>query len=275
LPSGGRQAEELLDIFMEEWHDRDAPAPRVSEVCTHAWRLLLPARVGAAQPRDIARRSARSFLLLRKLLMELLLCDQDAVDAVGSSGSEQQARKRRPSDSASDQEAALLQVSPELLGNLHEGMSLELGSLERFPCRIGRTSDGGERLLVQHGAWLMLARPQNVTPGRAVVTTLWPLQQVQPLLDRGDPRILHLGMQAIRAGKLPGDASEYSPPVPADATPGQRRSVFFMMSLSFKDVRSCHSADVQLQRGRREVRSQLLRQALDFIEGWQARAGSA
>lgn len=292
---------ELLDIFVEEWRERDAPAPRLTDLCLDAWRLLADSAGGEAEerppPREYARRIVKAFVHLRALMNRLeqgrgeqpaasavarlaaspfpwanwtLTCTdvRDIVFEAGDGrGAEVRAHKRRAILAETAQaEAALLQASPSAGCAFQEGMPLELGALPRLPCRVLCCADGGERLLVLHGSYLVLARPQNVAPGRALVTTVWPLQQVQPLPERGEPRTLQLFLQALTPGKPPGDSVE--------VRGAGGRGVNFAMAVTFQDVESCHQVVLRLQRGRAEVRAQLLQQVVSFLEAWREQQGT-
>jgi len=88
-----------------------------------------------------------------------------------------------------------------------------------------------------------------------MLTTLWPVWQVQSLIDRSDPRTLQIGMNAHRPGMKPGEAVAYNPPV----------STYFTLTLSFADLKKCNEAAVHLQTRRRAVRGQMLQKAASFV----------
>merc|ERR1711920_462846 len=80
------------------------------------------------------------------------------------------------------------------------------------------------------------------------------------LIDRSDPRTLQIGMGVPRGVAPPGEAMMSTPM-------GDRPSSYVTLTLNFEDVSRCHHADQHLQRRRLEVRSQLMRKALTFVEG--------
>lgn len=248
-------------------------------------------------PEDGARRAVRCFLLLRRLLGELAETAQDAVPqerpatalppSRGPQTQERPATALPPSRGPQTQmlqpsaprrcgglvaeEVSPLQVEPSMLGNveLREGMAIDLASTSAVACSLAAPGPQGgshSRYLVLHEAWLVLAQPAAGENGEAVVTTLWPVQQVQSLIDRGDPRVVRIGMQAFFGGGPPGEAAAYNPPVCVPDASAQRRSSYYTMALHFEDVRQCHVADQHLRRRRREVRTQLLQKASRFVE---------
>eukprot|EP00913_Durusdinium_trenchii_P025257 g23711.t1 len=80
--------------------------------------------------------------------------------------------------------------------------------------------------------WLILADPRS--SDEAVITTVWPLWQVQSLIDRSDPRTLQIGMNAHQPGMKHGEAIAYNPPI----------STYFTLTLNFSDVKACNEAAV-------------------------------
>jgi len=123
---------------------------------------------------------------------------------------------------------------------------------------------------------LLLAQPDLSSPGWVVITTLWPLWQVQSFVDRSDPRVLQLGLRAARGGARPGDVSSATAgnstfAAFAPARPGgggdESPSVTFNIELIFEDTKRCHEADVHISKRRQEVRAQLKRGVIGFVEG--------
>eukprot|EP00435_Cladocopium_sp_Y103_P048031 s1613_g14.t1 len=111
-----------------------------------------------------------------------------------------------------------------------------------------------QRHLVLDPAWLVLADMENAND--AVVTTVWPIWQVQSLIDRSDPRTLQIGMNAPKPGMKPGEAVAYNPPI----------STYFTLTLNFTDVKASNEAAVHLQTRRLAIRSQMLQQVATFVE---------
>jgi len=264
--AGGAVDDSLLDAFLEEWELHRGPLIAVAEVCGNARRMLLPPAASAPAPRGPSRqpasatggvgaqRAMRSFLLLRRLLADITrYTPQVPVERVEG--------QSRPCFWASaTNEPSPLQIDTKLLGSFHEGMSFELGGAERIVCGV-TSKDGGRetRYLLLHDFWLLVVRPDLSVPGWAVVTTLWPLQQVQCLIDRSNPRLLMIAMQGLRGGPAPGEAS-------VERMGGSGPGACFTTTLSFEDVRRCHRAQSHLQGRRWEARARLLREAIAFVK---------
>ncbi|CAE7157835.1 unnamed protein product [Symbiodinium necroappetens] len=108
-----------------------------------------------------------------------------------------------------------------------------------------------QRQLLLDPTWLILAEPDVGSDSSSTVTTVWPIWQVQSLIDRSDPRTLQIGMNAHKPGMRPGEAIAYNPPV----------CTYFTLTLNFDDVKKCNEAAVHLQTRRRVVRGQMLQKA--------------
>lgn len=249
--SGGAVNDSLLDVFLEEWEVLRGPLPAVAEAASSARRLLPPPAAGARG--SVAHRAIRSFLLLRRLLADMVRHTPEVP------------RERRDEQPAPcfwaepTNEPTPLQVDPEHLGSFHEGLCFELGGSERIVCGVSTPEGGKEtRYLLLHDFWLLLVRPDLAKPGWAVVTTLWPIQQVQCLIDRSNPRLLMVAMQGHRSGLPPGECL-------AERL-GTGPSTCFTMTLNFEDVRRCHRAQAHLQGRCWEVRARLLREAVAFVK---------
>ncbi|CAE7205074.1 CLEC16A [Symbiodinium sp. KB8] len=117
-----------------------------------------------------------------------------------------------------------------------------------------------QRQLLLDPTWLILAEPDVGSDSSSTVTTVWPIWQVQSLIDRSDPRTLQIGMNAHKPGMRPGEAIAYNPPV----------CTYFTLTLNFDDVKKCNEAAVHLQTRRRVVRGQMLQKAASFFDQCQA-----
>lgn len=127
------------------------------------------------------------------------------------------------------------------------------------------------RYLLLHPFLLLLVQPDLLSPGWAVVRTLAPLRQVDSQIDHTDPRTLRLGIRLARGAACPSEASPYDPSVDAQfrlPVEEHRGSSFFMLTLSFEDVKRCHCADLHFRRRRTEVRAQLRGRIEAFVEGF-------
>ncbi|CAJ1362356.1 unnamed protein product [Effrenium voratum] len=232
----------LVDIFVEEWEQHKAGLPHLPEFFADP-RRLAPARGGLAGRRYSVQRqgivsaqnAVRSLFLTRRLLRGL----RSPAPAQG----EGQPWLRYSA------EPLPLQL-PEEASRPCEGTSLDL---EECSCVGCKTLADKARQLILDPAWLVLAEPN---PSNAVVTTVWPIWQVQSLIDRSDPRTLQIGMNAHKPGMKPGEAVAYNPPV----------STYFTLTLNFGDVKACTKAAVHLQARRRAIRSEMLQKAADFVQ---------
>jgi len=262
--AGGAVDDSLLDVFLEEWELHRGPLVAVAEVCSNARRLLPHLATSAAAVRGpagstggpAAQRAVRSFLLLRRLLADIVR-HTPQVPHDRPDGQPTLCFWAGPTN-----EPSPLQVDPKFLGSFHEGMRFELGNTDRIVCGVSTPEGGKEtRYLLLDDFWLLLVRPDLAAPGWAVVTTLWPLQQVQCLIDRGNPRLLMIAMQGYRTGPSPGEST-------AEKLGGP--TLCFTTTLNFEDVRRCHRAQGHLQGRRWEVRARLLREAVAFVNAARA-----
>lgn len=198
-----------------------------------------------------ARRTIRSFLLLRRLLLDLI---------------EQASSQRRGLQGGLcvvEEPSPLATEETECPDALREGALFDIGSVERVMCSVSSYGSKSTRYLVIHDFWLLLAQPDLSTPGSAVVKTLWPLWQVQSFVDRCDPRILQVGLRARQGGAQPGGAQ----PVFRSVSAGEESvSAFFTLTIEFDDMERCRAVDDHFRSRREEVREQLLLQATAFAE---------
>jgi hypothetical protein len=251
-----RNADNLLDVILEEWEWHTAPLVSVTEVCGDARQMLLRPAAGASSGAAAAdRRPVRSFLTLRRLFMSI-------VKYVPQVPREQSAAGQPLGGCFWEgpcPEASPVEVDVERQGSFREGLSFEMGSSDRIVCGVA-AQDGTKhtRYLLLHDVWLILVQPDLKTPGWAVVTTLWPIHLIQSQVDRSDPRSLQIGMQAHRGGAAPGEAA-----VPSTGFGAERKGS--LLTLNFEDVSRCHTADMHLRKSRQEVRTQLMQQALAFV----------
>merc|ERR1719440_2411430 len=77
----------------------------------------------------------------------------------------------------------------------HEGECIELGGVERIMCSMRMAGSKSMRYLLIHDYWLVLAKPDLAAPGCGIVTLLWPLWQVETLVDGSDPCTLQLTLR--------------------------------------------------------------------------------
>lgn len=214
--------------------------------------------------RDVVQKIIRSFLLIRRLLGDLVRYAPQVPSQVTS-----EAKAETPCSlwvSASD-ESSPLQLAGEVNNEFSEGASFEIGKIDRIVCSIFAPSGKKTRYLVLHDFWLLLCEPDLSMPGFAIVTTLWPLRQVTSFKDRSDPRTLRIGMCALPGGPLPREASASSIPLcPPPAGMEKSQSSYFALTLHFEDVKACHCADLHISGRIQEVRAQLVRQALAFVD---------
>jgi hypothetical protein len=168
------------------------------------------------------------------------------------------------------EEEFLLKLAEEAADSFQEGRSFELGRQDRIVCGVVTHEGRHTRYLMLHPFFLLLVQPDLQKIGLAVVRTLCPVRQVEPMIDRTDPRTLKLGIRLPKGAHCPGEASTYEPAgtdggprLPAEE---QRGSAFFMLTLSFEDVKRCLCADQHLRKCRQEVREQLRARVENFIE---------
>ncbi|CAK9077203.1 unnamed protein product [Durusdinium trenchii] len=138
-----------------------------------------------------------------------------------------------------------------------EGSQIASNGYSGISCSLASPAKAQRRLMLDP-TWLILADPRS--SDEAVITTVWPLWQVQSLIDRSDPRTLQIGMNAHQPGMKHGEAIAYNPPI----------STYFTLTLNFSDVKACNEAAVHLQMRRLAIRTQMLQKATGFIEKCQA-----
>lgn len=166
-----------------------------------------------------------------------------------------------------------LHIAEEVVDGYKEGRSFEVGRQDRIVCGVG-TPEGGRctRYLVLHHYLLLLVQPDLVNPGWASVRTVLPVRFVEPHVDRAaDPRTLRLCVRLAKGTECPGEAWSYDPASTTDpslklAAEELRGSAFFMLTLSFEDVRRCDCAQVHLEKQREEVRAQLRHRVEAFVD---------
>mmetsp|Transcript_61450 Transcript_61450/g.143822 ORF Transcript_61450/g.143822 Transcript_61450/m.143822 type:complete len:806 (-) Transcript_61450:182-2599(-) len=250
----------LVDVFCEEWEQHKAGLPHLPEFFADPRRLAPPeggSAVGVGRRSSMQRPSivvaaqhaVRSLLMCRRLVRSLPGAVPKAEEQPGGP------QWLRYSD-----EPLPIQLPMEASGRLREGGVVELRNYTCICCSMA--SKKVQRQLLLDPTWLILAEPDvsSDSSTTAVVTTVWPIWQVQSLIDRSDPRTLQIGMNAHKPGMRPGEAIAYNPPV----------CTYFTLTLNFDDVKKCNEAAVHLQTRRRGVRGQMLQKAASFFEQCQA-----
>lgn len=269
----------VLDVLMEEWVVHTAVPVNITELCSNPRRFLLsasPSRPsvagrgrGSARPSfsgldgaKTMQKAVRCYFLIRRLLKDF--------STFGP-----QVPRAPPPDHfshlsspwiAPSKEVPLLVIDDEEAQAFKEGMSFEIGRTERIVCGIAAPNGKHTRYLVLHDFFFVLVQPDLASPGWCVVRTLWPLQQVQSLIDRSDPRTLQVGMHSYQPGNSPGEAVCGSAQQPLGDHGEEKVGAYYTLTLNFEDFRRCHAADVHLQRRRTEVRASLMRKAVNFVE---------
>eukprot|EP00929_Paragymnodinium_shiwhaense_P048217 TRINITY_DN24407_c0_g2_i1.p1 TRINITY_DN24407_c0_g2~~TRINITY_DN24407_c0_g2_i1.p1 ORF type:complete len:804 (-),score=123.80 TRINITY_DN24407_c0_g2_i1:105-2516(-) len=271
---GGSKDDAVLDALLEEWELHRAPPVSIGDACGSLKRLF-PSDHSAARRSVTARRpssasnpvalaaqtAARCFFVLRRTVSDL----QKHGPAVTRERANSGVQAPWHCWSAEKMPFGISEEAASL--TFREGDSFEIGLMDRVVCSVVAPQGKQMRYLLLHDYWLILAQPDLSMPGWVIVKTLWPLRQVQPLIDRGDPRTLLVSMQGFRGGAHPGDAAPLHnpcgilPPPPSD----ERPSLFYTLALVFEDVKRCHSADVHLQRKRQELRGLMLQRAAAFV----------
>lgn len=145
-------------------------------------------------------------------------------------------------------------LSLEAPGSFAEGMALDFVGFDRIVCGVASPRGKYTRYLLLHDFWFMLVQPDLASPGRATVRTLWPIWEVQALVDRGDPRTLQIFVSARCASARPGELALEGGGAAAD-TP---------VVLNFEDVGRCHAASEHLQRRRRCLRLEMMQRLASF-----------
>jgi len=269
--AGGSLDDSLLDLLLEEWEIHKAPLASVSDMCGSPRCLLPPAAPAihgvtamrrpptSSRGQQQGQKTIRSFLLLRRLLMDLAQFmpqvprERNCVPNV------------QPWSNVAFNDPMPFQVDEELASDFSENMNIEVGPMERIVCSLATTQGKQTRYLLLHDFWLLLVQPDLTMMGWAVVKTLWPLRSVQSLIDRSDPRTLRLGMNALRGAVGSGEAT-VSRSAESGGGAGDRPSMYLTLTLNFEDVTRCHSADKHLQKCRQEVRAKLMEKAVAFVD---------
>jgi len=244
----------LPDVFFEEWEVQKAPLANINELCSSP-RRLVGHRTTRPDSGDGGRKVMRRFLLLRRLSADLARFTPQAMQL--------KAADQAPScfwDGPSEDEAMPLRPEEESADGFSEGMSFEVRNIGRIVCSTTIGSGRHTRYLLLHDFLLLLVEPDLSLPGWVVVKTLWPLRQVQSLIDRSDPRTMIVGMQSHRGPAYQGAE------VCAPACPSAEANTYRAIMLHFDDVKRCHTASVHIQRRRQEVRSHVLRMISKFID---------
>lgn len=262
----------VLDLLLEEWELHKAPLGSVSDMCSNP-RLLLPTVSPTGVPGVTAMRDrrnspsneaerqgqkvVRSFLLLRRLLVDLATCmPQIPRERNHCNG-------LQPWANMAFYEQLPVQVDEEVACGLSDNMNIEVGPMERIVCSLSTAQGKQTRYFLLHDYWLLLVQPDLTMMGWAVVKTLWPIRSVQSLIDRSDPRTLRIGIHALRGSVGSGEAAVSRS---SEIGGGERPGNYLTLTLNFEDVKRCHSADRHLQNRRQEVRGHLMQKAMVFIE---------
>ncbi|CAK0886950.1 unnamed protein product [Prorocentrum cordatum] len=278
-----------------EWELHRAPPPAALREACGSVRCLLPppAGGGAGAPaewalpaahseRQHAAKAVRCLLVAQRLrhgLVEATLeQESDPEGAGGPRGALPAAPVAVPTASAAEacapggDDSCPLHIAEEKADAPVEGLVVELGRQDRLVCELVLPEGRHTRYLVLHKFLLMLVQPDLVAAGSAVVRTSVPVRQVEPHVDRGDPRSLRLGLRLPRSTPCPGEARPYDPSL-GEVEPGMRPapeelrgSSLFTVTLAFEDTRRCRIADEHLRR-RRGVARQLLQGRVEaFVE---------
>jgi len=295
--------ESFLDIFAEELEQHDGLAVDIREVSSSV-RCLLPAAMstpGQGVPdswnmpaphaeRQHAAKAVRCLLIIRQLQKELSSSAKSSspADGQGDSRAEGASEQTPAQPEASGgygadageqpvprplpltEEEQLLVMAEEVADGYVEGRSYELGRQDRIVCGVVNTEGRHTRYLCLHPFLLILVQPDLMTPGLGVVRTVCPIRQVEPMIDRSDPRTLRLGIKLAKGASCPGEAMAYDP---SGTEGGLRPPVednkfgsFFMLTLSFEDVKRCLCADQHVRLRRQEVRTEVKARVEAFIQ---------
>lgn len=244
----------LVDIFCEEWEQHKAGLLHLPEFFTDPRRLVPPEGRGSGRRSSLqryglvsAQHAVRSLFLCRRLVRGLQCPRQEAPSQPGQPSPQWLRFSDEPSPLQLDEASRPI-----------EGSQMELNGRSSIGCSFtsakASSAQRMQRHLVLDPAWLVLADMENAND--AVVTTVWPIWQVQSLIDRSDPRTLQIGMNAPKPGMKPGEAVAYNPPI----------STYFTLTLNFTDVKASNEAAVHLQTRRLAIRSQMLQQVATFVE---------
>mmetsp|Transcript_19646 Transcript_19646/g.34805 ORF Transcript_19646/g.34805 Transcript_19646/m.34805 type:complete len:783 (-) Transcript_19646:76-2424(-) len=252
----------LVDTFCEEWEQHKAALPHLPEFFADPRRLIVGGRASLSSRRPSQRGSGGE---IQKAVRHLLLTRRQERLLRGLANSNTSAGSHiggEPEWTKRSEETLPLQLPDEASSRPREGNPIAVTADQGIACELCKTEGRQPRHLMLDSSWLVLARSSSST---AEVTTVWPIWQVQSLVDRSDPRTLQIGLNAHKPGMPPGEAVAYNPPV----------SSYFTLTLSFQDVGKCNDAAVHLQARRRAVRSQMVQKASTFVEACSAVQGTA
>jgi len=248
----------LVDIFCEEWEQHKVGLLHLPEFFTDARRLVPQGRGSGGRRSSLqryglvfAQHAVRSLFLCRRLVRGLQCPRQEVPSQPGEPSPPWVRFSDEPSPLQLDEASRPI-----------EGSQMDLNGCSSIGCSFAAskpTAQRNQRQLVLDPGWLVVAEMANAK--EAVVTTVWPIWQVQSLIDRSDPRTLQIGMNAHKPGMKPGEAIAYNPPI----------STYFTLTLNFNDVKSCNEAAVHLQTRRLAIRSQMLKEVAGFVD--KCRAG--
>jgi len=248
----------LVDIFCEEWEQHKVGLLHLPEFFTDARRLVPQGRGSGGRRSSLqryglvfAQHAVRSLFLCRRLVRGLQCPRQEVPSQPGEPSPPWVRFSDEPSPLQLDEASRPI-----------EGSQMDLNGCSSIGCIFAAskpTAQRNQRQLVLDPGWLVVAEVAN--GNEAVVTTVWPIWQVQSLIDRSDPRTLQIGMNAHKPGMKPGEAIAYNPPI----------STYFTLTLNFNDVKSCNEAAVHLQTRRLAIRSQMLKEVAGFVD--KCRAG--
>ena len=248
----------LVDIFCEEWEQHKVGLLHLPEFFTDARRLVPQGRGSGGRRSSLqryglvfAQHAVRSLFLCRRLVRGLQCPRQEVPSQPGEPSPPWVRFSDEPSPLQLDEASRPI-----------EGSQMDLNGCSSIGCSFAAskpTAQRNQRQLVLDPGWLVVAEVANGK--EAVVTTVWPIWQVQSLIDRSDPRTLQIGMNAHKPGMKPGEAIAYNPPI----------STYFTLTLNFNDVKSCNEAAVHLQTRRLAIRSQMLKEVAGFVD--KCRAG--
>jgi len=300
----GALGDGFLDVFAEEWEQHRGPLVEIQEVSNNV-RCLVPGAPSGSAPssppaewalpaprseRQHAAKAIRCLLIAQWLHRGLLngkafaeasrrreevAAPQDEkperpVSPRRLTTSEALQQSQRSESVEAGAETQPLHIDGEMVDGYQEGRSFELGRQDRIVCGVVTPEGRHTRYLVLHPFLLLLVQPDLVSPGWAAVRTLAPIRQVESQIDRTDQRTLRLGVRLPKGFSCPGEASSYDPATCEQSwrlPPEEHRSgSFFMLTLSFEDVKRCDCADRHVKKRRDEVRKQLRQRVEAFIE---------
>lgn len=138
------------------------------------------------------------------------------------------------------------------------GASIEYIAFERIVCGVAAPRGKCTRYLLLHDYWFMLVQPDVAAPKRAMVKTLFPIWQVETLVDRSDPRTMQIFVNAACARYQSEAAGAHTEPPPSQ----QETSPII---LNFEDVRHCHNARLHVDGRRQNIRSDLMQKFIAHV----------